>query len=813
MDFLRGKFRYRASVCSVVVGLVIISGSPMVVGAALEEVIVTAQKRNQSENDIGITINTWTGDELRDLGVVSAEDMAMRTPGLTVNETAATGVPLYTIRGVGFQDYSTAASSTVGIYFDQIAMPYTVMTRGLLFDSERVEVLKGPQGDLYGRNTTAGQINFISNKPSEEFEVGVNIGYSTYSTVDFEGFVNGSIGDNVQGRVALKTIQSNEGWQKSVDSDDELGKKDVTALRASVNIEFSEDANLLLIAHHVDDQSDNKANTAYDGRIIGLDQFAAPYAPIAPYLASGETPPWYSTGDNEAAGWTNSYTSPITGKTFDLRPRRDNQLAGISARLDWDLGSMSLTSITAYNKFERTERNDWDGGQYNDSSNINTTDLDVFSQELHLSGSTDSLDWLVGAYYSSDEMEEYYHYFMSDSLYGGASVVFDIAPFKLNGTGILELDTKYRQETDSKAIFGHVEWQFADSLKLTVGARYTKEQREWTGCTYVADDNSLGSFNNILFGTTLTPGSCGTIDDRPSSATFILGLLGTPDANDGLSVFTDTIDTSRMMGKLGLDFTPSENLLFYGTISQAFKSGGFNGANSNTSTQLIPYGEEILTSYEIGTKATLLEGTMQFNGALFSYDYKDKQEQDVAITLVGAISGLTNVDKSSITGAEIDIQWVPSEGLTLALGVAWLDTEIDKWQAVDASNSEWLVQTSYVDASGGKLAQAPELSYVALAGYEWGIAGNYVLGIAADMSFTDETSGGVLKQDATEDYTIFNARLSLSDTSGKWKTMLWARNLADEDYYPSAFRGGNGPYVRSMGMPRTVGVSFSYSLD
>lgn len=490
MDFLRGKFRYRASVCSVVVGLVIISGSPMVVGAALEEVIVTAQKRNQSENDIGITINTWTGDELRDLGVVSAEDMAMRTPGLTVNETAATGVPLYTIRGVGFQDYSTAASSTVGIYFDQIAMPYTVMTRGLLFDSERVEVLKGPQGDLYGRNTTAGQINFISNKPSEEFEVGVNIGYSTYSTVDFEGFVNGSIGDNVQGRVALKTIQSNEGWQKSVDSDDELGKKDVTALRASVNIEFSEDANLLLIAHHVDDQSDNKANTAYDGRIIGLDQFAAPYAPIAPYLASGETPPWYSTGDNEAAGWTNSYTSPITGKTFDLRPRRDNQLAGISARLDWDLGSMSLTSITAYNKFERTERNDWDGGQYNDSSNINTTDLDVFSQELHLSGSTDSLDWLVGAYYSSDEMEEYYHYFMSDSLYGGASVVFDIAPFKLNGTGILELDTKYRQETDSKAIFGHVEWQFADSLKLTVGARYTKEQREWTGCTYVADDNS-----------------------------------------------------------------------------------------------------------------------------------------------------------------------------------------------------------------------------------------------------------------------------------------------------------------------------------
>ena len=779
----------------------------------LEEVIVTAQKRNQSENDIGIAISTWTGNELRDMGVVSAEDMALRTPGLTVNESSATGVPLYTIRGVGFQDYSTGASSTVGIYFDQVAMPYTVMTRGLLFDAERVEVLKGPQGDLYGRNTTAGQINFISNKPSEEFEVGVNVGYSSYSTVDFEGFMNGSMGENVQGRIALKTIQSSDGWQKSVDGDDELGEKDVTALRASFNIELSQDAKLLLVAHHVDDQSDNKANTAYDGREIGLAEFSAPYSAVAPYLASGETPPWYSTDDNEAAGWTNSYTSSITGTTFDLRPKRDNQLKGMSAHLDWDLGNVSLTSITAYNKFERVERNDWDGGQYNDSSNINTTDLSVFSQELQLSGSTDSVDWLVGAYYSTDEMEEYYHYFMSDSLYGGASLVFDIAPFKLNGTGILELDTKYQQETDSSAIFGHVEWQFTGALKLTVGGRYTKEQRDWSGCTYVADDNSLGSFNNVLFGTTLSAGSCGTIDDRPSSPTFILGLLGTPDANNGLAVFTDTIDTSRMMGKIGLDYTPSDNVLYYASISQAFKSGGFNGANSNTTTQLMPYDEEILTSYEIGAKATLLEGSMQLNAAVFSYDYKDKQEKDRVITLVGAISGLTNVDESSITGAEIDIQWLPTDGLRLAFGGAWLDTEIDQWQAVDAANSAWLVNTATFDASGSELPQAPSLSYTALIGYDTNITENLILGMALDLSYTDKTTGGVAPERATEDYMVINARLSISDASEKWKTLLWVRNVADEDYYASAFLGGNGPYVRSMGMPRTVGVSLSYSFD
>ncbi len=173
--------------------------------AQLEEVIVTAQKRAQSANDVGITINAFTGDQIRDFGVATAEDIARMTPGLTVNETAATGVPLYTIRGVGFQDYSTAASSTVGIYFDEVNMPYTVMTRGLLFDTARVEVLKGPQGDLYGRNTTAGQINFISNKPTEEFEAGVVASYGNYQAYDIEAYVSGG-SDFVQGRIADQNL-------------------------------------------------------------------------------------------------------------------------------------------------------------------------------------------------------------------------------------------------------------------------------------------------------------------------------------------------------------------------------------------------------------------------------------------------------------------------------------------------------------------------------------------------------------------------------------------------------------------------------
>ena len=780
-------------------------------GQAIEELVVTAQKREQGVNDIGITVNAYSGETLRDLRVQSAEDIALFTPGLTVNETAATGVPLYTIRGVGFQDYSTAASSTVGLYFDELAIPYTVMSRGIVFDVERVEVLKGPQGDLYGRNTTAGQINFVSKKPTDEFEAGITAGIGSYSQFDVEGFLSGSLSDNIQGRLALKTVQS-DGWQESLTRDDELGELDTMAVRGLLNIDINDDASVLLNLHYVDDQSENKANTVYNGTINGLTEFALPYSPLQDYLFPtgpnfGETPPWYSTGDNEAADWTNSYTSPTTGRTFALRPKRDNQLLGISAKLTWEFDGFTLTSITGYDDFDRVESNDWDGGFFNDSSNINTTNAYVLSQELRLSGETDRLVWVGGLYYSKDEMDEYYHYFMSDSLFGMGSVAFGIQPFA--ATPIVELDTKYFQETDSQAIFGHVEYNLTERLRLTVGARYTNEERTWSGCTFVADDESLSRFLNANFGASLGAGDCGTIDDDPNSPTYIFALIGGPNANDAFHVFTDTIKTSRWMGKLGLDFAVTDDVLVYGTLANGFKSGGFNGANSNTTQQLQPYKEEELTSFEVGVKATLLEGAMQLNAAAFTYDYKDKQEQDAAVTFVGNISGLTNVPESTINGAEVDVQWLPTEGLSLGVGIALLDTEVDEWMAVDRDASAW-PNTVLRDASGIELAQAPDLQYHVMGRYEWPIGNDLIMEVGADVAYKDSTTGGAQPADATEDYTVWNGRVGVGSADGRWRALLWGRNLADEYYYPAAYQGGNGPFVRSVGLPRTFGVSLDY---
>lgn len=779
---------------------------------ALEEIIVTAQKHEQSANDVGITMSVISATRLRDLGVASADQLAQATPGLTVNIVAPTGIPVYSLRGVGFQDFSTGGSSTVGLYVDEVNIPYAVMSRGVLFDVERVEVLKGPQGDLYGRNTTAGQINFISRKPTKDFQGGIHLSYGSYETVDAEAFVSGPLSDRVRGRLVAKTVQSGKGWQKSLTANDRLGEQDISAVRGLLDFDFGDSATLELNLHYTKDKSDNQAPQAFNGEEIGLPTVAfAPHNPLQDYTSDlvtlTSTPPWFAGHDATQADWSDSYTSEITGTTWNIRPQRDNELQGASVRLSWDFSGMNLTSLTGFDKFDRVEAFEGDGGSFIDTSNINTTNINSFSEELRLSTKSERLLWIAGLYYSKDKLDERYHFFMPDSVYGNASVAWDVLPFEL--APILELDTKYKQNSDSKGVFGHVEWAMSDRWKLTAGVRYTDESRDWAGCTFSADDNSLGNFENVLFGSTLQAGACGTIDDDPNSPTYIFNTLGTAQVNDSFHVFSDSINTKKWMGKLGADYRPSDDTLLYATISHGFKSGGFNGAASNTTQQLEPYGPEELTAFELGSKLTLLGRTMQLNTSVFYYDYRDKQEADAAVTFVGNISGLTNVPKSRVEGAELEWQWAPVAGLNLGAALTWLDTEVLEWQATDPVLSVWPDVVTF-DASGTELPQAPKWTYNGYASYRWPVSSGLYLHLGADFNHTDTTSGGANAfAFATKAYTLVNARIELGDAGGKWSAQLWSHNLTDEFYYPSAFVA-NGPFVRIVGMPRTVGLSLDY---
>ncbi len=337
-------------------------------GAGLEEVIVTAQKREQRVNDVGITVNAFNATQLQAYGVLTAEDLEKLVPGLTVTNDQPAGVPTFTIRGVGFQNFSAGSSSTVGLYLDETNNPYAAMVGNALFDIERVEVLKGPQGDLYGRNTTAGQINFISRKPTDEFEAGVQVSYGTFGVLDAEVFVSGSISDRINGRLAVKHVSSSEGWQQSLTRPgDELGEIDELGVRGLLDIQFSDSVKLLLNVHYSSNQSENIAATTL------VDFTGGALGPIAT-----------SDDDPRAADWTP-----------DHRPQNDNETIGFSARLDWDINDgLSLTSITAYDEFERDDLYDTSGIPQSDADSTNQTEINVFSQELRLE-KTDIEDWYL----------------------------------------------------------------------------------------------------------------------------------------------------------------------------------------------------------------------------------------------------------------------------------------------------------------------------------------------------------------------------------------------------------------------------------
>lgn len=765
---------------------------PLASQAQIEEIVVTAQKREQGINDVGITVNAFSSQQLKNYGVDSADDLEKMVPALTINASQPAGAPVYTIRGVGFNDFTTTASSTVGIYNDGAAIPYPVMTTGILYDIERIEVLKGPQGDLYGRNTTAGQINFINRKPTEETRAGISLGFDNFETLDVEGFVSGSISDSVQARVAIKTVQLGEGWQESITRPgDKLGERDDFAVRGLINWDINKDASLLLSLRHFRDQSETLAMAPTTSGI-----FPQPQDP--------------DTFDNEDADWT-----------ADHRPQNNNTTNGVTATLNWDFGSVALTSITSYDSFERDgARFDTSGVPIEDADIINTTDIDVFSQEVRLESSGDSdLYWLIGLYYSDDSIDENYLMEFRES-------------FGLTG------DADYQQDSESIAVFGHAEYNLMDQFRLTAGIRYTDEERTWSGCTFDTGDGLMAGFYNffvfpVFFGPTfgIAPANqpivplngCTNFNDVPGTPGFLT-----------YTTLTDTADTERVMGKVSLDYKPNDDILIYATVSTGFKSGGFNGALALTHTQLQPYDKERLTSYELGVKSTWLGGDMQLNAAAFMYDYKDKQELTTFISPVGGVIGFDNVPESEVIGAEVEMTWEVTEGLRWDLGVAYLDTEIEEWVlacpagllgapvALPAGCPMESVFGNVItyDASGAGLNNSPEWQVTSALSYTWPLTSSINMMAGIDVSHRSDNIGSQAApaSDARTipfsgyipEYTIFNARIGISEADGRWSATFWGRNITD-DYYWDFSAQSNSANTRGHGMPATYGVTLSYN--
>jgi iron complex outermembrane receptor protein len=480
---------------------------------SLEEVVVTAQRREESVQNVGIAISVLSGQSLADKSITNVVDLQNAIPSLQVEPAFGGGQPQYRIRGVGFLDYTSNNASPVGVSIDDVAFALPIQTQGQLFDIDRIEVLRGPQGTLYGRNTTGGQINFISNRPTADTHAGFTAEYGSHNDVNAEGYVSGSITDGLLGRLSVATEQGGA-WQRNRDTGQSLGKKNKIAGRGQLQWDPSEGVNFRLDFHLSQDKSEE----------TGLHLLKA----YTPYNAGAGGPVIPADTSRYATGWR---LDPVFAKIIGIdaasKPGVDNSNNGVDLTANIDFAGARLTSITAYNKMIRREYSDWDATQYYDSDEYFRSDLNVISQEVRVASTgSGPLGWVGGVFYSDQDLHEKFYSDFTDA----------------QGIGGIALTT-YEQKANSFGEFGQVNYRFNDVLKGTLGVREDHETRELinlnTGFLVPAVPSFTGGALNRSITSNLPSGKV-ELDYTPVDKTLVYGSISRGVKSGGFTAHNTT---------------------------------------------------------------------------------------------------------------------------------------------------------------------------------------------------------------------------------------------------------------------------------
>jgi iron complex outermembrane receptor protein len=574
----------------------------------LEEIVVTAQKRAQNLSDVPISVAVVGAEQLQQAGVRTAEDLYKVVPGLSFTETQF-DAPVFTLRGVGFNDSSLAAAPTVSVYVDQVPLPYSAMTRGGTLDVDQVEVLKGPQGTLFGENSTGGAINFTAAKPTDSFAAGAGLSYGSFNAVNAQGFVSGPLANDLTARLAVSADEGGS-WQQSTTRDASLGASDVITGRLLLDYRPLDALKIEINLNGWHDGSDTQA-----AQFVGL--FPAVPGPLPAATANEPI-----VTSSRAADWT-------PGLAF----HRDNTFYQGSIRADWSLDTeLTLTSITAYDRFDRRGLQDASGTPTLDLNLGVGGGISTYDQELRLAGDSDRLHWIVGGNYEDDMIHDHQVVYLSDS---PASYV---GPFQYKSV----VDDSMN-DVRTSAMFGNMEYTLAGGLAAIAGARYTRSDTHYRGCSL---DSGAGDLST-LFGfiqsallevpATAQPGQCVTL---------------LPDGSTG--EFIDDLNQHNVSWKLGLNYKLAAGSLVYANVSRGYKAGGFPTLGASSTAQLQPVTQEEITAYEVGFKAPLLERSLQLSGALFYYNYNNKQFSGrIEDPIFGQLQELVNIPRSDVEGAEL----------------------------------------------------------------------------------------------------------------------------------------------------------------
>jgi iron complex outermembrane receptor protein len=730
----------------------------------IEKIMITASKKQESIQASNIAVTAFSGDMLRELNLTDSTDIASQTPGLNIGTPVGEGNnPSISLRGVGLNDFNDNNEGPIAVYRDEVyqsAMPGLTFQ---LFDLERVEVLRGPQGTLYGRNATGGLVHFISKKPTDELEGFASITLAEYNQIKTEAAISGGLTDTIQARLSLAT-NNHDGYV-----DNRIGKDaneaDSLAYRLQVNFDLSDDFQALVNVHGA------KSET------------------VAPQYQH------QATGDGGVDNWGYQDTDgDVWAGEYDREGLLKIDSKGASIRLDYDGGDYTLTSITAVEDVEKIHQEDTDVGPFDGISPQFVSENEQFSQEFRVAFSTGSMDWMFGAYYFENEVTGALD--LALNFPGPLVDAITESPegsFGPDMVNFVDYDVDYLQESESSAIFGQVEVPLNEQFNLTVGLRYTTEER-----TMVYQNKTTGNPNAVVNSCIIPEGDvCGLAGDPtfPGTNNYLNFSNGNPDVG-GLG----KIDDDNISGRISLDYTPTEDLLVFANVATGFKSGGFNGGfldfTDGVTVEDVPFESEELLSYELGFKSTLADGDVRFNATAFYYDYENYQ----ALTFAGLSQFIDNSD-ATISGADLELIWLPGENWDISLGASIINSEVDE---VSIRGGE--------THKNNEMVLAPSYSLNGLVRYQ----ATEELSVQVDFNHQDEqffdiTNSEVSKESA---YTVFNARIGY-DISENLAVSAFVKNLTNEEYrvYSFDFTGAAGFNQNFYAAPRWVGVTVNYTFE
>lgn len=794
-------------------------------------IVVTANKREQAINDVGLTIQAATGETLVERGIRGPEDLAKLVPGFTFTQSLYS-TPVYTLRGIGLYDATFGAAPSVSIYTDEIPRNVPVMSDALDLDIQRLEVLKGPQGTLFGQSSTGGAINYILAKPTDTFDVGAFASYERFNRFEASGYVSGPIGESLSARLAVKGV-SGGAWQRSLSRpDDENGDERKLMGRLTVDFEPSSDVLVRFTATGAKDRSDPLA-PQYAGTVLNIygsqAQLAAsgnPYGFVDATRYQQLTNPASPGFDASFIGRQGVVVGRLSSPNASVRAGA-NALLGTpvsaSARdAEWTPGllgksdndyyqfalhgefavtdSITFVSNTAYAKKDLAYAQDLDGT----TARVVDVPLDgqvkAFNHEFRLAGDTSRFNWIAGTSLDDIRTEQNNFFFLSDY-----SANADLIALTLNN---------FNSKQISVGLFANAEYEVVPNLKIQGGVRYTANELDATYC-YNDPPQDTAQGTAFIFGValnsvpiTILPGQC-----FPTTGDLLLGT-----ARSTLTPVESSLNEDNLSYRIGANYQFLGGALLYATMSQGYKAGIFSAIGASRVNQYTPATQEKVIAYEAGFKTPLLGNRIQFNTAGFYYDYSDKQVRGrVQDTVFGLLEKMLNVPESYVWGIEADLSGELFEGLTLGASGTYLKSKVteDYFQTPDGL-AVYNAAGFTGNFKGSKLPYTPKFSGNIDFQYETALSAGlkaFVGGTAVytgTQNATFETSTLLADDFIIPSYTTVDVRAGIASDDDRWRITAFGRNVTNESYI-TAVSTFLDTIIRYRGRPAVYGVSGQFN--